>query len=86
MRWPRVSQAARTMVVMLSLWWCLPAEHVPGVDPARLMRATCLIQWDMIPLESSGALLPMTQGNAWSDGTIPLAEFEASYPGRAHVS
>ncbi len=79
MRWPRVSQAARTMVVMLSLWWCLPAETVPGVDPARLMRATCLIQWDMTPLESSGALL-------WSDGTIPLAEFEASYPGRAHVS
>ena len=85
MRCPRVSQAARTTVVMLALWWCLPVENVPGVDTSRLMRATCLIQWDMTSLESSGARLPMTHGNAGSDGTIPLAEVEASSPGRAHV-
>jgi hypothetical protein len=80
-RGPRVSQAARALAVLRSLWLWLPAEHVLGVETARLMRAICLIQGDMTPLASSGALVPMTQGNAWSDGPIPLAEVEASSPG-----
>jgi hypothetical protein len=80
-----VSQAARAVVVILSLWLWLPAEHVPDMETARLMRTTCLIQGDITPLESSGALVPMTQGNAWSDGHIPPAEVKASSPSRAHV-
>jgi hypothetical protein len=73
------------VVVRLSLWWRLPAEHVQGVETARLMRVTCRIQGGVTPLESCGALLPTTQGNAWSDGTMPPAEAEESYPGRAQV-
>jgi hypothetical protein len=33
-------------------------EHISGVEPSRPMRATCLIQGGVTPLESSGALLP----------------------------
>jgi hypothetical protein len=85
MRCPCGAHAAKAVIVLLARWWCLPAEHVPGVEPAWLMSAPCRIHRDRTPRASSGALLPMTSRPPWADGTLPLAAVEASSSGRAHA-